>query len=78
MAHGVANDSRAIARSEPLAESGNADAQVLMGVMHEDGQGSPERHAEAAKWYTRRPSRANAVAGAFARVISIRHRLKCD
>jgi hypothetical protein len=35
----------------PLAEQGNALAQVRLGVMYEMGQGVPQDESEAVKWY---------------------------
>ena len=35
----------------PLAEEGDALAQLFFGVMHEQGQGVPQDYREAAKWY---------------------------
>ena len=35
----------------PLAEQGDADAQVLLGFMYEKGQGVPQDYKEAVKWY---------------------------
>jgi uncharacterized protein len=35
----------------PLAEQGNAVAQVLLGGLYEDGQGVPQDYAAAAAWY---------------------------
>jgi TPR repeat protein len=34
-----------------LAEEGNADAQGNLGYMHVTGEGVPQDHAEAVKWY---------------------------
>ena len=36
---------------KPLAEQGNASAQVNLGIMYEFGRGVPEDHKEAFKWY---------------------------
>ena len=36
---------------QPLAEQGNAPAQVRIGVMYEQGKGVPQDHAEAVKWW---------------------------
>ncbi len=33
------------------AEQGVADAQFILGVMYENGQGVPQDHAEAVRWY---------------------------
>ena len=35
----------------PLAEQGNAKAQVNLGVMYETGQGVPQDYREAVAWY---------------------------
>ena len=35
----------------PLAENGDARAQFNVGVMYSEGQGVPQDHAEAGKWY---------------------------
>ena len=43
----------AIAVWRPLAESGNAEAQTLLGAMYWSGEGVPRDHREAAKWYLR-------------------------
>ena len=34
-----------------LAEQGEAVAQAVLGVMYENGEGVPQNHGEAAKWY---------------------------
>jgi len=46
----------------PLAEQGNAGAQLFLGLMHDLGRGVPEDRAEAAVWYRRAADRGNAVA----------------
>ncbi len=33
------------------SEQGNADAQNLFGIMYSNGEGVPQSHTEAAKWY---------------------------
>lgn len=35
----------------PLADQGNGGAQILVGMMHELGQGVPKNGAAAAEWY---------------------------
>lgn len=35
----------------PLADAGNADAQVDIGVLHANGEGVPQSYPEALKWY---------------------------
>ena len=41
----------ALREIKPLAEQGNADAQSLLGIMYEFGQGVPENIKTALKWY---------------------------
>lgn len=40
-----------MAALRPLAESGDADAQFNMGILHDTGQGVPQDYREAARWY---------------------------
>ena len=35
----------------PLAEQGDASAQVFLGLMHSKGLGVPQDYKEAVKWY---------------------------
>ena len=35
----------------PLAEQGDADARVILGLMHDQGRGVPQDYAKAVKWY---------------------------
>jgi TPR repeat protein len=37
----------------PLAEGGNADAQTMLGIIYEEGQGISQDYAAAATWYRR-------------------------
>ena len=46
----------------PLAEEGDALAQLFFGVMHEQGQGVPQDYREAAKWYQLSADQGNASA----------------
>ena len=43
----------AIDKLIPLAESGNAQAQYYLGVMHENGEGVSQDYAKASEWYRR-------------------------
>ena len=36
---------------QPLADQGNTDAQVNIGVLHANGEGVPQSYPEALKWY---------------------------
>ena len=46
----------------PLAEQGDAEAQFNLGVMHSRGQGVPEDHTEAVKWFRNAGNRGHAAA----------------
>jgi len=46
----------------PLAEQGNASAQLYLGSMYDDGQGVPLDHPEAIKWYRLAALQGNAYA----------------
>src|SRR5215471_9505352 len=46
----------------PLAQQGDAYAQVNLGVMYQQGQGLPQNYAEAVKWYQRAAEQGNAAA----------------
>ena len=41
----------ALSEFRPLAEAGSSTAQTLLGFMYWNGQGVPQDHAEAVKWY---------------------------
>jgi uncharacterized protein len=44
----------------PMAEQGNADAQVNIGAMYANGQGVPQNYAEAVVWYRKAAEQRNA------------------
>lgn len=44
------------------AESGDAEAQLTLGIMYDLGQGVPQNFVEALKWYRRSAGQGNAVA----------------
>jgi hypothetical protein len=44
------------------AEQGNADAQLLLGVMYQDGDGVPKDAAQAAQWIRKAAEQDNATA----------------
>ena len=46
----------------PLADQGDADVQVILGVMYRDGQGVTQDYAEAVKWYRKAADQGNADA----------------
>lgn len=46
----------------PLAEKGNAYAQLNLGTMYDNGQGVPQDFKEAAKWYRLAAEQGNASA----------------
>ena len=41
----------AAALCQPLAEAGSADAQAIMGALHQSGQGAVRDYGEAARWF---------------------------
>lgn len=45
---------------KPLAEQGNAFAQINLGVMYENGEGVPQDYVEAVRWYTLAAKQGNA------------------
>jgi TPR repeat protein len=47
---------------EPLAEEGHADAQLNMGIMHDEGQGVEENHRTAVQWFRKAAEQGNAEA----------------
>ncbi|MBM3508219.1 MAG: SEL1-like repeat protein, partial [Alphaproteobacteria bacterium] len=52
-AYGRGDYAAALKEWRPLAEQGDAIAQALLGFMYAEGQGVPQDHAEAVKWYRR-------------------------
>ena len=46
------------------AEQGNADAQMLVGIMYHDGQGVPQDYAQAAQWMHKAAEQNNVLAEA--------------
>jgi TPR repeat protein len=46
----------------PLAEAGDVNMQLLVGSIHDFGQGVPQDDAEAAKWYQMAAERGSAKA----------------
>ena len=46
----------------PLAEQGNANAQLDLGIMYDLGQGVLQDYREAAKWYRLAAEQGNAIA----------------
>ena len=46
----------------PLAEQGDADAQVLLGEMYDKGQGVPQDYKESIKWYRLSAEQGDAIA----------------
>jgi len=49
----------------PLAEHGDAKAQLVLGVAYEDGRGLPQNYGEAAKWYRKAADKGDAGAQYF-------------
>ena len=58
----VAEPTEAISETRRLAEQGDADAQNSLGNAYSKGEGVPEDHAEAAKWYSKAAQQGHAAA----------------
>ena len=52
----------ALRELKPLAEQGDADAQVFMGSIYETGKGVPQDYKQAAKWYRKAAEQGHAGA----------------
>ncbi|WP_261528067.1 tetratricopeptide repeat protein [Burkholderia multivorans] len=52
----------AMAQLAPLAAQGDADAQMLVGFMYQNGKGVPQDYAEAMKWYKLAANKGNNTA----------------
>ena len=46
---------------KPLAEQGDAYAQIALGVMYANGQGVPQDYKEAARWYRLAAEQGDAI-----------------
>ena len=63
-AYKKANYPAALKELRPLADSGNAKAQVLLGEIYNSGKGVPQDQAEAASWYRKAAEQGDAGAQA--------------
>jgi len=70
--YGCADYPKAFGLVVPLAESGHALAQYQMGLMLEQGQGTPANLAEAYKWYKKAADQG--IADAYFALGQIYHR----
>lgn len=61
-AHKRGDYATALREVRPVAETGDARAQALLGSMYAEGQGVPQDYAEAAKWYRRAAEQGDARA----------------
>ena len=52
----------ALKELRPLADSGNAKAQMLIGDIYDNGKGVPQNQAEAASWYRKAAEQGDAGA----------------
>ncbi len=52
----------ALKELRPLAEQGDAFAQVRLGIMYDRGEGGPENDKEAVRWYRRAAEQGDARA----------------
>lgn len=56
------NYTAALKELRPLADNGDAKAQVLLGEIYDSGKGVPQNHMEAASWYRKAAEQGNAGA----------------
>ena len=53
---------QALRQLQSAAQAGDADAQVDLGLMYDQGQGVPQNYAEALKWYRKAADQGDATA----------------
>ena len=63
-AYGAGDYATALQEWKPLAEQGNADAQLNLGNMYYDGQGVLQDYAEAVRWWRLAAKQGDATAQA--------------
>jgi TPR repeat protein len=56
------NYATALSEWRPLAEKGDAHAQLYLGVLYHQGRGIPQDYAKARKWYEKAAARGYAQA----------------
>ena len=61
-AYGKGNYAHALLLLRPLAEQGMARAQIMLGVMYSQGQGTTKNYDVAMKWYRRAADQGDAAA----------------
>ena len=61
-AYDEARSSTAVEACKPLADAGLADAQAIMGVLYQNGQGVAQDYTQAALWYDRAARQGHAIA----------------
>src|ERR1039457_6997963 len=61
-AYTARDDATALRLMRPLAEQGNADAQLLLGVIFAEGRGIPQDDTEAVKWWRKAADQGKALA----------------
>ena len=59
LAYNQGDYSTALREWRPLAEQGNAGAQLNLGYMYDNGYGVPQDYKEAIKWYRRAAEQGN-------------------
>ncbi len=52
----------AIRELRPLAEQGHANAQIILGLMYDNGRGVPQDYAKALRWWRKAAEQGNAKA----------------
>ena len=62
----------------PLAEKGEAQAQFIIGVIHEYGSGQPQDYIKAIEWYGRAAEQGHVEANYAAGFLCYRRKIQCD
>lgn len=64
-AYGRGDYATALKELRPLAEGGNAEAQLTLGLMYKMGQGVPQDYVKAAEWMHRSAKQGQSAAQGF-------------
>jgi TPR repeat protein len=69
-AYNTGNYVRALEKLVPLAEAGDSRAQLMLGVMYEDGNGVSRDIRQAIEWYRKAADQNNAEAQSFVGIMT--------
>ncbi len=60
-AYKAKNYAVALKELQPLADKGNAGAQLVIGAMYDNGEGLPLDYRQAVMWYTKAAEQGNGI-----------------